>query len=85
MKYKVLWTGTSLRQIEKLDKKTATRIINKVEDISVEPFLSVKKLSGFDLYSLRIGDYRAIMSMEKNKMIIFVLQVGHRSKIYKKY
>lgn len=85
MKYKVLWTRTSLKQVEKLDKKTATRIIDKVDDVSEDPFLFVKKIAGFDLYRLRVGDYRVIMSIQKNKMIIFVLQVGHRGKIYKKY
>jgi mRNA interferase RelE/StbE len=45
----------------------------------------VKKLKGFDLYRLRVGDYRVIMSIEKKKIIIFVLDVGHRSVIYRNY
>jgi mRNA interferase RelE/StbE len=85
MKYEVKWTETSLKQLKKLDKTIAERVINKVEKASKNPFHYVKALKGFDLYSLRVGDYRVIMSIEKKKMIIFVLEVGHRRAIYKKY
>lgn len=85
MKYEVSWTESSLKQLEKLDKNIAGRIIEKIESISENPFSFVKKLTGFDLYRLRVGDYRVIMSIEKNKMIIFVLEVGHRSNVYRNY
>jgi mRNA interferase RelE/StbE len=85
MKYDVKWTETSLGQLKKLDKATAKRIIDKVEKISKNPFKFVKKLKEFDLFRLRVGDYRVIMNVEKKKMIIFVLEVGHRRVIYRKY
>ncbi len=85
MTYEVKWTDTSLKQLKKLDKNLAKRIVDKVESISKDPFVFVKKLKGFDLYTLRIGDYRVIISIEGKKMIIFVLEIGHRSVIYRKY
>ncbi len=85
MAYEVKWTEVSLKQLEKLDKIYAKKIIDKVESIANDPFSFVRKLKGFNLYKLRIGDYRAIMSIENNRMIIFVLEVGHRSVIYRKY
>lgn len=85
MIYTVEWTETSLKQLGKLDKVLTKRIVNKVEAITSNPFSFVKKLKGFDLYRLRVGDYRAIMSIEKAKMVIFVLEVGPRSVIYRKY
>ncbi len=85
MKYDVKWTETSLGQLKKLDKAIAKRIIDKVEKITKNPFKFVKKLKEFDLFRLRVGDYRVIMSIEKKKMIIFVLEVGHRRVVYRKY
>jgi len=85
MKYEVKWTQTSLDQLKKLDKTIVERIINKVEKTSEKPFNFVKKLKKFNLFRLRVGDYRIIMSIEKEKMIIFVLEVGHRRVIYKNY
>ncbi len=85
MTYDVSWTGTSLKQLEKLEKQVVKRIIDKVEKIKIDPFLFVEKLKGIDLYKLRIGDYRVILSIEKRRMIIFVLELGHRSIVYRKY
>ena len=83
--YEVKWTEFFLKQLKKLNKNTARRIIDKVESIASNPFKFVKKLKGFNLYRLRVGDYRVIMSIERNKMIVFVLEIGHRKKIYRNY
>jgi len=85
MTYGIKWSDTSLKQLEKLDKALAKRIIDKVESIADDPFSFVKKLKGFDLYRLRVGNYRVIVSIESSKLIIFVLEVGHRSSIYRNY
>jgi len=85
MSYEVKWAEVFLKQLDKLDKNLSERIIDKVESIVEDPFSFVKKLKGFDLYRLRVGDYRVIMSIERNKLLIFVLEVGHRSAIYRKY
>ena len=85
MKFEVKWTEASLRQLEKLDKSIAKRIVDKVESASEDPFTYVQNLKRFGLYRLRVGDYRVIISIERKKMIVFVLEVGHRSVIYQKY
>jgi len=85
MTYEVRWTETSLRQLEKLEKNISKRILEKLEKIKKDPFLYVNKLKGIDLFKLRIGDYRVIMSIDRGKMIIFVVEVGHRSIIYRRY
>ncbi|MEW6222352.1 MAG: type II toxin-antitoxin system RelE/ParE family toxin [Candidatus Hadarchaeota archaeon] len=85
MKYEVRWTEASLRQLKKLDKRTAGRIFDKVESISQNPFAYVQKLMGLGLYRLRVGEYRVIVSIERKKMVVFVLEVGHRSVVYRKY
>jgi mRNA interferase RelE/StbE len=85
MKYEVKWTKTSLDQLKKLDKNITKSVMDKVEEITKNPFNFVKKLKQFNLFRLRVGDYRVIMSIENKKMIIFVLEVGHRSVIYRNY
>ncbi len=37
------------------------------------------------LYKLRIGEYRAIMAIRNNEMVILVVDIGHRKIIYRKY
>ena len=85
MPYEVRWTDTSLGQLGKLEKNLKIKIVEKVSSVSDKPFSFVKRLTGSKLYSLRVGDYRVIMSIENGTMLIFVLEIGHRSKIYQKY
>lgn len=85
MRYEIRWTDVSLRQLEKLDKKQRERIFEKTLSIAESPFSFIKKLKGFNLYALRVGDYRVIMSIENKLAVIIVLDMGHRSVIYKKY
>ncbi len=85
MNYGVVWSETSLKQLEKLEKSIADRITRKVNEAAKNPFLFVQKLHGLDLYRLRVGDYRVIMEIENKKMVIFIVEVCHRSIVYRKY
>ena len=35
------------------------------------------------LWRFRIGDYRAICKIEEERLVVVVLEVGHRREIYK--
>ena len=83
MTYEVTWSQRSRNDLEALDNKTRDRIIAKVESITENPIDYVKHLTGVPLYSLRVGDYRVIMDIKNKQMLIFVIEIGHRKKIYK--
>ena len=85
MTYQVRFTQTSLRQFDKLEKSTKQRITSKLESIAEDPLANVKRLRGVNVYSLRVGDYRAILSIENKIMLILVLVIGHRSTIYRNH
>lgn len=85
MIYQVRFTQTSLRQFDKMDKPVQQRIISKLDSIIQDPLTSVKRLRGINLYSLRIGDYRVIFSIESKTLLIIVLEIGYRSKVYRRY
>ena len=82
MSYQVIWSERSRKNLELLGKSMASRIISKVEGISEDPYTHVKRLHGVSLFSLRAWDYRIILDIENKKMVIFVVKLGHRSKIY---
>jgi mRNA interferase RelE/StbE len=84
MTFEIRWTESSFKKLQKLDRQTQARIIGKLDEAAKDPFAAAKKLAGMCLYSIRVGDYRVIVSIEKNKMVVFVIDLGHRSKIYRK-
>ena len=82
MTWSVLWSSKSARQLKKLDKKQARKIREAVLDITDNPFVAVRKLSNSAFFRMRVGDYRIIMDLQQGKMIIFVVEVDHRRRIY---
>jgi len=81
--YNIFITDTAKKQLAKIDRQTAKRIDKKLREISHEPFLYVSKLSSLDLYKLRVGDYRVLMSIQKDRLIILVVEISHRRNVYK--
>ena len=88
MTWDIKWSPTAQKQLQKITKSNtviAQQIVKRLEEIIDNPFDLTDKLHGTDLRKLRVGSYRVIMSLEKQKIIIFIVEVGYRSKIYKKY
>ena len=86
MKYRIFYTEKSIRQLKKMDpstKKLITHYFRKIEQLN-EPRAKGKALSanlkGFWRY--RIGDYRAICEIDDDRIIIIVIDLGHRKDIY---
>lgn len=80
--YEVKWTGTAARCLEKMNNVDAKRILEKMELVSKNPFHYIKRLKGVPLYSLRTGKYRVIMSVERENLVILVVDVGKRKNVY---
>lgn len=87
MKYKLLYTEKSLKVLKKLDKFTQKLITKYMRDVEKleEPRYRGKALSanlkGYWRY--RVGDYRIICKIEDEELIILVIDLDHRKKIYK--
>ncbi len=80
--YDVKWTESSVRALEELDKVDSIRILEKMEAVSKAPFHYVKRLKGVPLYSLRNGKYRVIMSIERERLVILIVDIGNRKNVY---
>ena len=85
MVWKIKWTDAALNQLKKIQDQIQKRIFKKLDEIVDDPFVYVERLVGQNLYKLRVGDYRVLMTLENNKMIVWVVEVGHRSKIYDRH
>ncbi|MGI0010088.1 MAG: type II toxin-antitoxin system RelE family toxin [Nitrosopumilaceae archaeon] len=83
MVYSIHITDTAKKQLVKIDRETVKRIDKKLREISHDPFLYVTRLAGLEIYKLRIGDYRVLMSIQRDKLIIMVVEVSHRRNVYK--
>ena len=81
--YELELSAKAEKQLCKLDKYTQIRIISALERIRIRPFSYVKKLVSTSYFRLKVGKYRVILDIKQNKLIIYVIEVGHRRNIYK--
>jgi mRNA interferase RelE/StbE len=42
------------------------------------------KMQGEDAYRVRVGDYRIIYTIQDEKLIVLVVDVGHRRDVYRR-
>ena len=81
--FQIEYSPKASKNLEKIPRKHQDRILRAVDNLSTDPFLG-KKLEGHytGLYSLRVWPYRIIYAIEKKKLIIYVVTIGHRQSIY---
>ena len=80
--YEIIFSLKAKKQFFRLEKTVQERIIYALERIRIRPESFVTKLIGDPGYKLRVGDYRIIMDIDKNNLLILVIKVGHRKNIY---
>jgi mRNA interferase RelE/StbE len=84
--YRLSYSSRAKKFIEKLDKRTALYIVQKLEQlVNGNENLDVKKLSGSSepRFRLRVGDFRLIYEVSEHEVIVYVIDVGHRREIYR--
>ncbi len=84
MPFKIIWSDSAVSKLKKLDRSVAKRIFNAVSRLQENPLRAVGKIVNSPYYKLRVGDYRVIVDIDKGRLRILVLIIGHRKNIYKK-
>lgn len=88
MKYHLDFTEHAKKQLYKLDlyvQKMILLWLNKNINNNDDPREQGKPLSGnrAGQWRYRIGDYRVIVIIEDEKLVVLAIAVGHRKDIYK--
>lgn len=85
MTYELIYSEHAVKQLKKLDKATQQRILLTLERCRIRPYEHVKKVVGSPYFRFRVGDYRVIVEIKDDELKILVIEIGHRSRIYKDY
>jgi len=71
---KVEWAEDAIKDLQRLDKPVAKRIVSKISWFS-------HHFNNIIPFKFRIGDWRVIYTVEKE--VIVIQAIGHRREIYK--
>ena len=90
MNYRLEYTERAVKDLKKLDKNTARRVIRALHTIRDDPYHHIKKLKGtrpeHPVYTYRIGlYYRAILSIYDTVLVVQVLEIEDRKQSYRDF
>jgi mRNA interferase RelE/StbE len=85
--FRIEYSSVAVRNLKHIRKEDIARIVSALEELAGEPdpIRHVKKLRGLPFYSLRVGNYRAILSFKQGVMVIFVIDIDRRETVYQRF
>ncbi|AEI50448.1 type II toxin-antitoxin system RelE family toxin [Runella slithyformis] len=82
-KYEVEIMQYAERQFKKIDRKHWNKLRDAIVALGEEPRpFGYKKLKGREAFRIRVGDYRVIDEIFDKKLVVQVIEIGHRREIY---
>jgi mRNA interferase RelE/StbE len=85
----IKYTDSARKQLKKLDKQSAIRILDFMDERisesgnprSIGKVLTGPKLGTYWRY--RVGDYRIICDIQDGQLCVLVIEIGNRKEIYR--
>ena len=88
MAWKIEYSDTALKQLRKLDRQIARRILDFMDERIApadDPRQSGKALSGplRAFWRYRVGNYRVICDIQDGRLCVLVVEIGNRRDVYR--
>jgi mRNA interferase RelE/StbE len=83
--YALRFSTAALKALRKAPVDVAWRIRTKLDELARDPFAAanVKKLTSHPGYRLRVGDWRVIYLIQKEEVVIQVVDIAQRKEVYR--
>lgn len=85
----IKYTESSSKQLKKLDKQTALRVLDYMDErvaVLADPRSLGKNLKGpkmGEYWRYRVGDSRVICNISDGQMTVLVIEIGNRREVYR--
>ena len=81
--YTVEFSKEAEKFLDKQRKDVKERLIRATERLQVRPYAHISRLVNSPYWKFRVGDYRLLMRIEDDVLLVLVIEIGHRKNIYK--
>jgi mRNA interferase RelE/StbE len=87
VKYTIEFSKLVSKSLKKIPNNEARKILRKAEALITNPYPNgFKKIQGEEnLFRIRSGDYRILYRVFEKRLVILVVNVGHRKDIYQSF
>ncbi|MEJ7795117.1 MAG: type II toxin-antitoxin system RelE/ParE family toxin [Nocardioides sp.] len=87
MSFAVEWTRRSRKELSNLDPQVARTLVHFMAERvhgCDDPRSLGKTLRESDLWRYRVGDYRILCLIEDDRLLVLVVELGHRRQVYRR-
>lgn len=79
------FSTAALKALRKAPSDVTRRIRERLDELACDPFTAanVKKLTNHPGYRLRVGDWRVIYLVQKEAVVIYVVDIAQRKEVYR--
>lgn len=86
MRYRLDLTRRAAKALDAIDKPRRRRVMAVIDGLAADPRPpQCVKLSGSrNEWRVRAGDYRVLYAVHDDRLLVLVIEVGHRSEIYRR-
>lgn len=82
--YSIEIKKSAAKEIEDLPPADRRRVVERIGTLAEDPRpAGCEKLAGGERYRVRQGDYRIVYSVEDERLVVWVVKVGHRRDVYR--
>jgi mRNA interferase RelE/StbE len=83
-KFRTVFHPAARDELRKVPRETALRILAKLAELETDPYgyNTTALVSQPDRRRLRVGDFRVIYTVDNAELVVWVVQVRHRSTVY---
>lgn len=83
-KYRITFKKSVAKDLRVIPKNDIKKILSKIDTLAVNPRgEGCIKLSGLENYRIRQGLYRIVYEIKDDVLVVNVVNVAHRSQMYK--
>ena len=89
MAWIIKYTESSSKQLKKLDKQTALRVLDYMDErvsVLADPRSlgkNLKRPKMGEYWRYRVGDIRVICNISDGQMTVLVIEIGNRREVYR--
>jgi mRNA interferase RelE/StbE len=82
--YSIRFKSSVKKDLRSIPKQDVLRILNALEHLAENPRpINSKPLTGRDAWRIRVGQYRAIYTINDQEIVIEIIRIAHRKNVYR--
>ena len=82
--YELVFRKSVAKDLRRIPNEDVARILERIRGLAEDPRpAGSQKLSGLERYRIRQGVYRIVYEIEDRRLVVLVVKIAHRRKVYR--